>query len=82
MTRTAALRIPHTLALLFFLMIAVLVATWLVPKGYFAEDPETGRVVPGSYEVVSEREVLSPLTLFTATPRLLVIPFVRFGAFR
>ncbi|NBB91640.1 MAG: TIGR00366 family protein [Gammaproteobacteria bacterium] len=62
-------RVPHTLALLFFLMVAALVATWLVPQGFFAQDPDTGRVIPGSYEVVEERELLSPLALFTAVPR-------------
>lgn len=72
MTSTPSLRIPHTLALLFFLMIAALVATWLVPQGFFAQDPETGRVMPGSYEVVAEREVLSPLDLFSAIPRAFV----------
>ena len=72
MKQSPSLRIPHTLALLFFLMIAALVATWLVPQGFFAEDPESGRVVPGSYEVVAEREVLSPLALFTAIPRAFV----------
>jgi hypothetical protein len=72
MTKTPTLRIPHTLALLFFLMIAALVATWLVPQGFFAEDAETGRVAPGSYEVVAERKVLSPLSLFTAIPRAFV----------
>ncbi|NKI34734.1 YfcC family protein [Wenzhouxiangella sp. XN79A] len=72
MTQSPTLRIPHTLALLFFLMMAALVATWLVPQGFFAENPETGRVMPGSYEVVAEREVLSPLALFTAIPRAFV----------
>jgi len=72
MTQSRSLRVPHTLALLFFLMIAALVATWLVPQGFFAEDPESGRVMPGSYEVVAEREVLSPLALFTAIPRAFV----------
>lgn len=66
---TMNFRVPHTLALLFFLMVAALVATWLVPQGFFAEDPDTGRVIPGSYEVVEERELLGPLELFTAIPR-------------
>jgi len=65
-------RVPHTLALLFFLMVTALVATWLVPQGFFAQDAETGRVIPGSYEVVDERELLSPLSLFTAIPRAFV----------
>ncbi len=72
MTQSPTLRIPHTLALLFFLMIAALVATWLVPQGLFAENPDTGRVVPGSYEVVAEKDILSPLALFTAIPRAFV----------
>ncbi|QOC21278.1 YfcC family protein [Wenzhouxiangella sp. AB-CW3] len=61
-------RVPHTLALLFFLMIAALVATWLVPQGHFQTD-ETNRVIPGSYEVVDERHLMTPLELFTAVPR-------------
>lgn len=65
-------RVPNTLALLFFLMVAALVATWIIPQGYFqTELNEAGRamVVPGSYEVVEERELMSPLALFTAVPR-------------
>lgn len=65
-------RVPNTLALLFFLMVAALVATWLIPQGFFqTELNEAGRamVVPGSYEVVDERERMSPLALFTAVPR-------------
>ena len=65
-------RVPNTLALLFFLMVAALIATWLVPQGFFqTELNDAGRavVVPGSYEVVDERERMSPLALFTAVPR-------------
>jgi uncharacterized ion transporter superfamily protein YfcC len=61
-------RVPHTLALLFFLMIAALVATWLVPQGHFQTD-EANRVIPGSYEIVDERHLMTPLELFTAIPR-------------
>jgi len=56
MTMSPTLCIPHTLALLFFLKIAALVATWLVPQGFFAQNPETGRVLHGSHEVVAERK--------------------------
>jgi len=66
------LRMPHTLTLLFFLMVAALVATWIVPQGQFqTEVTETGRevVVPGTFEVADERELLSPWELFTAIPR-------------
>jgi len=65
-------RVPNTLALLFFLMVAALVATWIIPQGSFQTELNAqGRamVVPGSFEVAEERELLSPLALFTAIPR-------------
>lgn len=65
-------RIPNTLALLFFLMVAALVATWLIPQGAFQTELNAqGRamVVPGTFEVVEERQLLSPLALFTTIPR-------------
>jgi uncharacterized ion transporter superfamily protein YfcC len=66
------LRMPHTLTLLFFMMVAALVATWVIPQGRFqTEVTETGRevVVPGTFQVSPDRELLSPLELFTAVPR-------------
>jgi uncharacterized ion transporter superfamily protein YfcC len=66
------LRMPHTLTLLFFMMVAALVATWLVPQGRFqTEVTETGRqvVVPGTFEVSPERDLLNPWELFRAVPR-------------
>lgn len=64
-------RVPHTLALLFFLMVAALAATWVIPQGSFATDMVDGRqvVVPGTYEVAPERELLGPWQLFRAVPR-------------
>jgi uncharacterized ion transporter superfamily protein YfcC len=67
-------RIPHTLVLLFGIMVLALVATWLLPQGSFQTAPnEAGRmmVVPGSYAVHAERVWLSPAALFTAVPRAL-----------
>jgi uncharacterized ion transporter superfamily protein YfcC len=66
------LRMPHTLTLLFFMMVAALVATWIVPQGSFdTEVTETGReaVVPGTFEVAEDRELLGPWELFRAIPR-------------
>ncbi len=64
-------KMPHTLTLLFFLMVAALVATWIIPQGSFeTELNEAGRemVIPGSYET-SEPFYLSPMNLFTGIPR-------------
>jgi uncharacterized ion transporter superfamily protein YfcC len=65
-------RMPHTLTLLFLLMVAALVATWIIPQGQFqTEVTEAGQtlVLPGTYETVEERDLMSPWQLFTAIPR-------------
>ncbi len=66
------LKMPNTLALLFFLMALALAATWIIPQGQFdTQLSESGRamVVPGSYQVAEEHNYLSPVSLFTAIPR-------------
>ncbi|MDH5823866.1 AbgT family transporter [Luteimonas sp. RD2P54] len=68
------LRVPHTLVLLFAMMILALVSTWVLPQGEFrtVEDAKGhALVVPGTYAEVEERTVLSPLALFTVVPRAL-----------
>lgn len=64
-------KMPHTLTLLFFLMVAALIATWIIPQGAFETELVNGRevVLPGTFEVDDEAEFLSPITLFTAIPR-------------
>jgi uncharacterized ion transporter superfamily protein YfcC len=66
------LRMPHTLTLLFFLMGAALVATWIIPQGQFATElTDAGRsvVVPGTFEVSAERTWVTPWDFFRAIPR-------------
>ncbi|TVP78886.1 MAG: YfcC family protein, partial [Gemmatimonadales bacterium] len=68
----ARFRMPHTLTLLFVLMVLALVATWVIPQGQFqTEVTEAGQelVVAGTYEVAEERAFVSPWELFTAVPR-------------
>jgi len=64
-------KMPHTLTLLFFLMVAALVATWIIPQGQFdtriVNDREV--VIPGTFQTVEDGNFLSPITLFTAIPR-------------
>jgi uncharacterized ion transporter superfamily protein YfcC len=69
---TRSLRVPHTLVLLFGIMVVALVATWTLPQGAYQTVPGgTGRplVVPDTYEVADERVVLPPWTLLTVVPR-------------
>ncbi|HUP50104.1 MAG TPA: AbgT family transporter [Thermoanaerobaculia bacterium] len=64
-------RVPHTLVLLFAMIVAALILTYVLPQGtYQRVKNEEGReqVVPGSYERV-EGPRLSPLAVLTAIPR-------------
>jgi uncharacterized ion transporter superfamily protein YfcC len=65
-------RVPHTLVLLFAIMVLALIATWLLPQGSFDTTvTETGRtvVVPDTYTRTADRVFLAPWELFTAVPR-------------
>jgi uncharacterized ion transporter superfamily protein YfcC len=65
-------RMPHTLVLLFAIMVLAWIATWLLPQGSFETAlNEQGRemVVPGTYTVAEERVTLPVWDLFTAVPR-------------
>ncbi|MEX2462946.1 MAG: TIGR00366 family protein [Balneolaceae bacterium] len=65
-------KVPHTLVLLFILMGAALVLTWILPSGEFdREENEMGIevVIPGSFEIYEEKQYLTPISLFTVVPR-------------
>jgi uncharacterized ion transporter superfamily protein YfcC len=68
-------RVPHTLVLMFAMMIVALVLTWILPAGSFdTELNDAGRemVVPGTFETLDEEApTLSPWSLFTVIPRAL-----------
>ncbi len=66
-----ALRVPHTLVLLFAIMMFALVLTWVLPAGSFdTEVTDAGEVVvPGTFQVVEDPPVLAPWSLLTAVPR-------------
>jgi len=65
-------RLPHTYALLFFIIVLVTILTYIVPAGEFdrAEDPKTGRifVVADSFHNV-EKSPVSPFGVFKAIPK-------------
>lgn len=66
------LRVPHTLVLLFLMMVLALIATYFLPQGEFKTfKNEAGRqvVIAGSYEQMPARLWLSPWHLFKAVPR-------------
>ncbi len=67
-------RVPHTLVLLFGIMIVALVATWILPAGQFqtvVNDAGREVVVPGTFATVPEARTLMPWELVTVVPRAL-----------
>lgn len=65
-------KVPHTLALLFSLMVAALILTWVVPSGEFeTRVNDAGRevVIPGTFETLEVKDRLSVMALFTSVPR-------------
>jgi uncharacterized ion transporter superfamily protein YfcC len=68
------IRVPHTLVLLFAIMVLAWATTWLLPQGQFEtveNDKGQSLVVPGTYAQAEERVRLSPAALFTVVPRAL-----------
>ena len=64
-------RVPHTLVLLFSMIVAALILTYILPAGTFERVDHDGHeiVVPNSYRLVSDAPRLSPISIFTAIPR-------------
>lgn len=65
-------RVPHTLVLLFAMIMAATLLTWLLPAGtYERVENEHGRmqVVAGTYRATPDVAPPSPLVIFTAVPR-------------
>lgn len=72
MTRLQSFKVPHTLVLLFAMMVLAQLATYILPKGsYQLEENPSGRmeVVAGSYTKLPEAPELAIWHLFLSVPR-------------
>ncbi len=66
------IHVPHTLVLLFGMVVLAYALTWVLPQGEFERvDAGHGRekVVPGSFHPVDEEVRLMPTRVFTAIPQ-------------
>lgn len=66
------IKIPHTLVLLFTMMVLALISTYLLRQGEFnrvEDDHGHTVVVPGSFHHLEQQELLKPWHLFTVIPR-------------
>lgn len=65
-------KLPHTLVILFGIVILAWVLSNLLPSGSFQRVENTAgrsQVVPGSFQLTSDTQPLSPLSILTAIPK-------------
>jgi uncharacterized ion transporter superfamily protein YfcC len=71
-TTRFSLKVPHTLVLLFIMMVLAQISTYLLPQGaYETATDEAGQatVVPGTYDTYDEKVILPPWHIFMVIPR-------------
>lgn len=65
-------RVPHTLVLIFGMILAAQLLTYVLPQGEFehvAIDEHRYKIVPGTYETLDEAQKLAPWATLTAIPK-------------
>ena len=61
-------KVPHLFAIVMILLVAASILTYIVPAGVFDVDPETGRVIGGTFHFVERTPVNLWQTLLTMQP--------------
>ena len=83
------LKLPHTLLLIYIMVVLTVVATWIIPGGEYQRVEKDGRTVPvaGSYHRVESAPqgldglFVSPAKGFVAAAMIIAIVFICGGAF-
>lgn len=89
MTRPRKLKLPHTLALVFLMVLLTAVATWIVPGGKYQRVEKEGRLVPvaGTFAFTERNPqglgalFVSPVKGFIDAAAIIAIVFIIGGAF-
>ncbi len=87
--QTKKLKLPHTLILIYVMVVLTVVATWIIPGGEYERIEKDGRTIPvaGSYQKVESRPqgleglFVSPARGFVEAGAIIAILFVVGGAF-
>jgi uncharacterized ion transporter superfamily protein YfcC len=88
-TRRLKIRLPHTLALVYIMVILTAAATWIVPGGNYERVEKEGRMVPvaGTFSLTERNPqglnalFVSPVKGFIEAAAIIAIVFVVGGAF-
>jgi uncharacterized ion transporter superfamily protein YfcC len=83
------LRLPHTLILIYVMVILTVIATWLIPGGEYQRVQKGGRTIPvaGSYQQMASRPqglgglLVSPIRGFMDAAAIIAILLIVGGAF-
>ncbi len=83
------LKLPHTLLLIYIMVVLTVVATWIIPGGKYERVEKDGRTMPvaGSYQRTESRPqglaglFVSPAKGFVDAAAIIVIVFICGGAF-
>ncbi len=84
-----SLRLPHTLLLIYIMVVLTVIATWIIPGGEYQRVEKEGRTVPvaGSYQRVANQPqglgglFVSPVRGFIDAAAIIAIVFIVGGAF-
>ncbi len=83
------LKLPHTLVLIYIMVVLTVVATWIIPGGAYQRVEKDGRTIPvaGSYQRIDSRPqglgglFVSPARGFIDAAAIIAIVFIVGGAF-
>jgi uncharacterized ion transporter superfamily protein YfcC len=89
MTKLKKLKLPHTLVLIYFMVVLTVMATWIVPGGEYQRVEKEGRTIPvaDSFHFIRglpqglEALFISPIKGFIDAAYIIVFIFVVGGAF-
>ena len=87
--KTKKLKLPHTLILIYIMVVLTAAATWVIPGGQYKRVEKDGRTIPvaGSYERAESRPqglgalFVSPARGFVDAAAIIIIVFICGGAF-
>jgi len=87
--RLKKIKLPHTLVLIYLMVVATIIATWVIPGGEYQRIEQNGRTIPvaDSFRLVNRQPqglgalVISPIKGFTEASAIIAFVFVVGGAF-
>ena len=65
-------KMPHLFWIMFGLLFVSSLMTYIIPAGQFATDPETGKILGGSFAYLGYQTPVSPIQMMLMTKFLMI----------